>query len=175
MDSRQVQSWRPSWCQTNEENDVNDGPVASAKLKNNLRVFITPTFEMVITDDRGRRVDLPEQISWELAKQISTISKTFEDVISEKTVNYKSHLGANFYVAMQSPFWLVRIQRWFMNEDKVLKPGKGIALKIGEWKALVEFLEGQRVFDDFKPCYNEHYNQLSMLDCLTCTPNGWMK
>ena len=127
----------------------------------NLRLVVKD--KLIITDDDKRFISLPTQMFWELLRELDHITKAFEDIIDHKDVNFTQHLGSNFYVSLSSPYWIVHIRQWFRNEKNEHKPGKGISLKIQEWRAVSKALKNS--FDlshmhDFLPCYVEHRSAL---------------
>lgn len=158
------------------KNSVYNSKSSSELGVNNLRMFVNDAKGLTITDDACRNMMLPQQVFWEFTHELDNMKESFQDIINMKEVHYKQRLGGNYYVAMDSPYWVINIQRWFKNEEGVMKPGGGIRLKIREWKAVLDGLsrvDMKSCFKDFRPCYEEHFNQMSMLECWLCCPNGW--
>jgi len=115
-----------------------------------------------------------------LRDSINDINGAIECLQKGEDTFFKRHLGGNVYIHVKTPYTGVDIRQWYLPEDeKDIKPGKGIFLKINEWKELCNVNE---CIEDFCPelkqtvrCYdqNDHMNQLGWIMCKECNPNGY--
>lgn len=96
------------------------------------------------------------------------------------TVKYEFHIGHNFYVTVSSPWQCVDIRERFLDgEGKLRSTRRGINLRVPEWEKLkscvAEIVQVVPELSAARPCYFEedHMNQVGMLNCVECNPNGY--
>ena len=116
--------------------DENDGPRASAFLCiNNLHIIVDAHLNFIITDHESRCFTLPIHIYWEFMQHMEHINENLMNIVNNKEVFYKLHLGGNYFVHMQTPFWLVSFERLFTPDAQSVQLYDPLRLKIGEWVA----------------------------------------
>lgn len=118
--------------------------------------------------------------------------KTFVDFLPEmencvnmydhdETVEYKRHLGGNWYVSINKGYPCVDIRKFWLpeQEERVVATRKGIALGFKEFRLLSKLVEeiNQNIPEmvDIVPCHrrDDHQNQLGALRCPECNPNAF--
>ena len=100
---------------------------------------------------------------------------------NDKEVDLKLHLGGNVYVSVSSKFPLVDIRQFWLpeQETQIKASRKGISLRSSEWEELkqVQPLIEAAIpeISTTIPCLmrDDHMNQLGMLACRECNPNGY--
>jgi len=72
--------------------------------------------------------------------QIDDDDSAIQGYRNGEEVNFKVHLGSNYYVTLKSGYSLVHIRRWYIPEnEKELRPTKkGIALSFEQWSKLTD-------------------------------------
>ena len=143
---------------------------------NNLKIIIkdvSKPCDSVITDDEKRDIELPFQVYWQIRQYFDNIITAFGDVMNKKSVQFKLHLGANYYINIASPFWVVHLNPWgYCNGD--FRHAPGISFKRNEWIALRSAIANLDfpAIHEFTPCFlgDDHQNQEGMLQCCMCSP-----
>jgi len=95
-----------------------------------------------------------------------------------KGVQYKTHLGAGIYAAIDDKFNGVNLRRYWAPEGQatILATKNGLFLAPFQWMSmkekLNELLAKHPELVIAETCF--HQNQLGLLDCHECLPFGWM-
>ena len=93
-------------------------------------------------------------------------------------VQYKTHLGAGIFAAIDSKFNGVNLRRYWAPEGQaiIVATRNGIFLSAAQWLSMKEKLNELLVKHPelaiAETCF--HQNQLGLLDCHECLPFGWM-
>lgn len=115
--------------------------------------------------------------------QSDNIDESIRDYQEGKTIHYKSHLGDNYFVTLNTGYPLINIRKWFVPEgQKELVPTrKGIALTFEQWDKLKDSTIVVREFigeelDRVTYCEfsDSHQNQMGFYECRSCCPNGYL-
>lgn len=99
--------------------------------------------------------------------------------------SYKEHLGQNVHVTVKQGYDLVDIRKWWLPEkaDMIVAMWKGISLPVAMWKELMikktvpvirKRKRFQKELDSIRYCYLDHNNRMSLLECPSCNPDGFM-
>ncbi|OWF45232.1 Activated RNA polymerase II transcriptional coactivator p15 [Mizuhopecten yessoensis] len=100
-----------------------------------------------------------------------------------KDTDLKIHLGSNYHVSLNTGYPVVNIRRWFLSDnEKEIKPTrKGITLTFRQWgkvkdamTVLKDFIGKELENVTFCEMAEDHQNQMGMLQCSKCNPNGTM-
>ena len=116
-----------------------------------------------------------QQFMWYLDE----IQQAVTDHKEGKDVHVKYHLGRNSFVQVNSGFPVVDLRQFWLpaDKDEVQPTRKGIALKFEEFATLVKLkAEIEQVIpelDKEQPCWINHHNQESFLQCFECNPNDY--
>ena len=88
------------------------------------------------------------------------------------------HIGGNTFITAKNGFPVDIRQFWIPPNETELHPTrKGLVLTLPEWEDLVACMPTINNIPEVQnvnPCYlgNDHQNQMGMLTCLECSPNG---
>ncbi|KAK3098459.1 hypothetical protein FSP39_019666 [Pinctada imbricata] len=114
---------------------------------------------------------------------LEEIVKTVQEMKGNKEVNMRIHLGGHVYVSVCSPYKCVNIRQWVRGSfgDKPLLPtSNGVSLKFAQWEFMTSRLPEINFqlpvdLDSVVPCQfaDDHANQLGMLRCSECNPDGY--
>jgi hypothetical protein len=117
----------------------------------------------------------------EFIESLPVVEEHIKKLSKGEVVQYRHHLGGNWYVSVTSGFPCVDVRKFWMPEgaEELAPSRKGIALKIDQFKALLG------IIGDVNSCIPEiadvvscsiredHQNQLGALRCSECNPNDF--
>ena len=99
------------------------------------------------------------------------------------------HIGGNVHVTIKRGWPYVDLREFWLpveptteralppNEYDVRPTRKGISLTFKQWDWLVQVMLCINTLSPFiaelQPCITDHHNQMGMLRCTHCNPNGW--
>ena len=124
-----------------------------------------------------RGVSMPVLRYARLYYSLEQLSKALGEVCQSKDVQLKVHLGANMYASVQAPYRCVNLRQWYKDAQGVLRPGKGVALKISVWDKFLSINEDmhKRIseLEDAVPCelQDDHITQMGRMRCAECNPD----
>ena len=106
---------------------------------------------------------------------IETIKSNVEKLRNKDLVKCKLHLGGGIFVSLNSEFpTTVDFRRFFLPEGEMTpRPTKkGLALRLGEWDALVTHLDdiNKLIDTNLKPCFESHPDPATRMRCEECNP-----
>ena len=127
-------------------------------------------------------ISLTEQMWWEIQRYISELDSYILQVQQgNQDVDYKCHLGKNWYICVQSNYTFVNIRRYWTPPGTVyIHPTKqGQILSFDMYNKMKDLFNDINAcipnFDQFQPCYMQldHANVLGALACSVCNPTGY--
>lgn len=185
-DEDDVKRLKPYSKKTMEECYIgNDCHVSAQNYEGNMYIHI----RYFDTTPRGKPYPSKKGIALTLEKWkkltedcIGDIDKALDDLKQEDAnVSYKEHLGHNVHVTVDQEYGFVDIRKWWLPEkaEMIVATRKGISLTVAMWKELKKTIpvirkRFQEELDSIRYCYLDHNNQMSMLECRSCNPDGFM-
>ena len=167
----------------------------SSKMRGTNSVFVSVTRRRGVTNVHIRKYLLVEgkqspsksgailkPIRWKtFTSRLDLIKKRVDDLDTDQDVDVRQHLGGNWYVSVTEGFNCVDFRQFWLppGEDAVVGTKRGIALKISEFKRLVDLTDEINAsvpgFEQIELCIerNDHLNQEGALRCSECNPNDF--
>ncbi|XP_033758273.1 uncharacterized protein LOC117340619 [Pecten maximus] len=147
-----------------------------------IRVYEKGQNNSTYPTKKGIALDLEKWmklITW-YADAVDDAIKGYDD---NRDTDLHLHLGANYFVSVKQGYPVVNIRRWFLpeNEESIKPTRKGITLTFRQWEKVkdsmlvLKDLIGAEL-DNVRFCElaDDHQNQMGMLQCSNCNPNGTM-
>jgi Transcriptional Coactivator p15 (PC4) len=138
------------------------------------------TVVVILNNNTGKFIEIPA-VRWAsfLLMQVD-IDEAVNQLLEKKTVNYFEHFGGGYFVSVSTGIPCVDLRRFYKNDKDEIKPTKqGLALRISEWKELMNQLPLIMSFEPQLlvacPCAmkESHLNDPNIvLECRECSPFG---
>lgn len=115
--------------------------------------------------------------------QVKTLNNGMESIQEslKKNEDLKWHLGMNVYASVQKDNPCVDIRQYWKRPqlDESVPTKKGLCFRPQEFDIFLkhweEIIKAMPELEKFVACYDpsDHFNQLGMLSCQACNPDGW--
>lgn len=107
----------------------------------------------LVIEDGLDKVKLPAHAYSKLLQNREKIERAFDAIADKKFVDVSIHLGQQFYVNLQNPYWVVHITQWVKKDGKRVKE-QSVSLPTRKWRNLRQFLRQMDVLElhRFEPC-----------------------
>jgi len=138
------------------------------------------TVVVILNNNTGKFIEIPD-VRWaSFLLMQADIDEAVNQLLEKKVVNYFEHFGGAYYVSVSTGIPCVDLRRFYKNDKGEIKPTKqGIALRISEWKELMNLLPLIMSFEPELlvacPCSmkESHLNDPNIiLECRECSPFG---
>ena len=147
--------------------------VYTANIGNVRYVSMDDDNEVIIADDEKECRAFFTGPRWvKFVGEMGDIDVAVQRAKTLKPIQFRRHIGGNWYVTVKDEVPVVDIRRWYLR-DKAMQPTPtGIALKFAQWNNLK--LAVARIHHDVPqltavlPCL--HDSQHHMMLCSECTP-----
>lgn len=132
----------------------------------------------------GEKATIPTKrgISLKL-HQVKTLNNMLDSVEEalKKNEEMKWHLGMKIFVSIQKNNPCVNIRQYWKPPqlDESVPTKRGLCFRPQEFENLrnhwEEIMKAMPELETFVPCYDQddHLNQMGMLKCSSCNPEGW--
>lgn len=113
-----------------------------------------------------------------LRRCMPDITNALKKVMDGGHIDMRIHLGGNVYAGVAAPYVGVNVRKWYRKDDE-LRPGLGLILHPHQWNKLCDVDASLNAsvptLENTVECINQldHQNQLGMLQCSECCPDGY--